>query len=155
MLLTFAFLSCTLFALSTADFLVRRLPDFLTGGLIAAGLVRTAWVDGGQGTLGTAAAGLVGFATLWAIARLYIQLRGHRGLGRGDAKLLAAAGAWMGPTYLAPIVFVGAVLALLYVLGLRIVGRAITAVAVVPFGPFLSAAFFGFWCLKVSGWLVL
>ena len=51
----------------------------------------------------------LGFVSLWAVARLCRSLRGIDGLGLGDAKLLATAGAWLGPLYLAPVVLVGAI----------------------------------------------
>lgn len=48
-------------------------------------------------------ASALGFSlSLWAVARLYRALRGFDGLGLGDAKLLAAAGAWLGPFLPAP-----------------------------------------------------
>lgn len=99
-----------------------------------------------------AVAALLGFLAFYLIATLYRRLRGYDGLGLGDAKLLAAAGAWLGPLYLAPVVFVGAVLALVAALILRLLGRNVSLQMTLPFGPFLSASFFGFWCLKISGW---
>jgi leader peptidase (prepilin peptidase)/N-methyltransferase len=103
---------------------------------------------------GLLGAGL-GFLGFWTIARLYRLTRGTDGLGLGDAKLLAAAGAWLGPMLLAPVVFVGATLALLYVQVLRLRGETISSQMIVPFGPFLSAALFAFWCLKLLNWFPL
>ena len=94
----------------------------------------------------------LGFLALWLVARLYRSLRGRDGLGLGDAKLLAAAGTWLGPLYLAPIVFLSAVLAIAAALILRLLGRDVSFHTTLPFGPFLSVSLFGFWCLKISGW---
>lgn len=132
--------------------LPRRLPDALTLPLIACGL-GFHFLSGGAQQLGLAFTGAVlGFGAFWCVARFYRIARGADGLGLGDAKLLAAAGAWLGPLYLAPVVFFGAVLALLYVQVRRIRGDVITTETVVPFGPFLCAAFFGFRCLRVGVW---
>ena len=42
------------------------------------------------------AGAMCGYLLLWAVAWVYRRLRGRDGLGLGDAKLLAAAGAWVG-----------------------------------------------------------
>ena len=137
---------------SGIDLRERRLPDMITLPLIAAGLGQQ-FIEGGvdrawSGLLGVA----LGFLSLWSIARLYRLTRGQDGLGLGDAKLLAAVGAWLGPLFVAPVVFVGAMLGFGYVGVLRLRGEGISAQTIIPFGPFLSIAFFGFWCLKVAGW---
>ncbi|OEO31861.1 hypothetical protein VW23_014385 [Devosia insulae DS-56] len=133
------------------DIRSRRLPDYVTLPLTALGLILTLALEPGAILPHTLAA-LLGFLAFYLIATLYRRLRGHDGLGLGDAKLLAAAGAWLGPLNLAPVVFVGAVLALVAALILRLLGRNVSLQMTLPFGPFLSAGFFGFWCLKISGW---
>ena len=50
----------------------------------------------------------------------YRRLRGREGLGLGDAKLLAAGGAWLGWTQLAPVVLIACACALAYVAGTAI-----------------------------------
>jgi leader peptidase (prepilin peptidase) / N-methyltransferase len=139
-------------AASALDFRERRLPDIITLPLVVVGLGLQFYLGGfDQLWLGVLGAGL-GFLAFWTIAKLYRVTRGVDGLGLGDAKLLAAAGAWLGPVFLAPVVFVGAMLALLYVQVLRLGGEAVSSQMIVPFGPFLSVAFFGFWCVKLAGW---
>lgn len=136
---------------SIIDARTRRLPDWLIFPLMLAGLFNTYLVSQFE-ALPNALATLLGFLSFYLIATLYRRLRGYDGLGLGDAKLLAAAGAWLGPLYLAPVVFVGAVLALVAALILRLLGRQVSLQSTLPLGPFLSASFFGFWCLKISGW---
>jgi leader peptidase (prepilin peptidase)/N-methyltransferase len=88
-----AALGWVLLALAVIDARHFLLPDVLTLPLIPAGLAVAWWLDPGQllhHALG-AALGFVGFAGL---AWVYRKLRGREGLGLGDAKLLAAAGAW-------------------------------------------------------------
>jgi len=136
---------------SAIDMRSRRMPDWLTLPLIAAGLVY-AVSDGLGAGLWSLLGAVLGFLSLYLVSRLYLELRHQHGLGLGDAKLLAAAGAWLGPLYLAPVVFLGAILALLFVLCLRVVGRSVSWQMTLPFGPFLSAGFFIFWCIKLGGW---
>lgn len=144
-------LAVVLIVASVIDIRSRRLPDHLTLTSLALGLLLTLALEPGGLPLHVVAAA-IGFLALYLVAATYRRLRGIDGLGLGDAKLLAAAGAWLGPLYLAPVVFVSAVLALLTVLILRLLGRQVSLQSTLPFGPFLSAGFFGLWCLKISGW---
>lgn len=84
---------------SVLDVRTRRLPNWLTVPMFAAGLVFHA-VTGGWLGLGTA---LGGFATGFGIL-LVLWLIG--GGGGGDVKLMGALGAWLGPLPTV-IVFVG------------------------------------------------
>jgi len=143
-------LAAALATLSIIDVCVRRLPDYLTLPLIAGGLVMSLLnfqIELQSSLLGAG----FGFAAFWLLAFWYRNTRGLDGLGLGDAKLLAAAGAWLGPLYLAPIVFVSALLAIVCALLLRAFGSQLSWRSTLPFGPFLSVGFFAFWCLKVSG----
>lgn len=71
------------------------LPDRFTLPLLAAGLL--AAVTMAPETLTDRLIGAVaGFASLAALAFVYKRVRGHEGLGGGDPRLLAAAGAWVG-----------------------------------------------------------
>ena len=83
---------------------------------------------------------VVGFALFAGIAELYRRLRGRDGLGMGDAKLLAAAGAWVGWQDLPSVVLLGAVTALAWALAARRDPER-----PLPFGPFLTAAFWLVW----------
>ena len=84
-----------LLAISLIDIKSLRIPDKLSLPLIAIGLAlavlnsRTAALDH---AIGAAAAFLV-FAGL---GEAFFRMRGIDGLGLGDAKLFAAAGAWLG-----------------------------------------------------------
>lgn len=68
----------------------RKIPNVLTFGAAAVGLVFHLAVGGLTG-LGTAAAG-------WVVGvLLFLPFFLLRGMGAGDVKLLAALGAWLGP----------------------------------------------------------
>ena len=104
-------LGWTLLCLAWIDARTLRLPDALTLPLGAAGLLL-----GFAGVLGPLPAQVVGavlgFGLLAALDAAYRRLRGRPGVGRGDAKLLGAVGAWLGPGGLGPTVLVAALVGL-------------------------------------------
>lgn len=134
-----AVLGWWLLGLALIDLRSWRLPDMLTLPLIALGLA-AAWFDLlpeiglSDALLGAAA----GYLVLAGIAWLYRRLRHREGLGLGDAKLLAAAGAWLGPASLAWVILLAAPLGLILALARRTPLKADSAI---PFGPPLALAF--------------
>jgi len=92
--------------------------------------------------VGRAVAGYGGFRLLGLIYRL---IRKREGLGQGDAKLLAAAGAWLGLVALPQVVLLAAILGLGTVLLARLRGADLSAATRLPFGPALAAATFLLW----------
>jgi leader peptidase (prepilin peptidase)/N-methyltransferase len=133
-----------LLALGATDLRSWLLPDLLTLPLVLAGLAVTLWLDPAallQSALGAA----LGYLSLRAIAWAYRALRGRDGLGEGDAKLLAASGAWLGIAALPQVVLAAAIGALLAALGLRLAGARIGARSALPFGPFLALATWVLW----------
>jgi leader peptidase (prepilin peptidase)/N-methyltransferase len=114
------------------------LPDYITLPLLACGLA-LAWRQ--PPDLSERAVGAVaGFAAFALIAWAYRRWRGRDGLGLGDAKLLGAAGAWLGPAALPSVVLVGAASGLAWALIKR--KQAETRI---PFGPFLALGFWTVW----------
>lgn len=133
--------------LALIDWRHFRLPDAITLPLLLLGLLATGWRQ--PPSLGDhALACLLGWLAFRGIALLYRRLRGIEGLGQGDAKLLAAAGAWLGTAALPIVVCVGAALTLVGVLGQAAwLRRAPGRHRRVAFGPGLAAALFGCWLL--------
>ena len=88
-------LAATLAACSATDVYLYRLPDALTLPLAVVGIL----VCAATGLLplwwSAVSAGL-GFLLLAGVGYGYQYVRGRAGLGLGDAKLLAASGAWLG-----------------------------------------------------------
>lgn len=130
-------LIAALFVLTVIDLRTYRLPDLITlpliaSGIMAAGLLETSlWMS----ALG---AGL-GYGALVGVEKAYERARGRPGLGRGDAKLFAAGGAWCGALALPFILLAASVSALLYVGALKLAARrAIAADDMIAFGPFLA-----------------
>lgn len=137
-----------LLALSVIDIRTRRLPDVLNLALAIAGIAATALLN--QALLVEhLAAAAVGYASLLAVELAYRQLRGRDGLGRGDAKLFGALGAWVGLQGLAATLLVAATAAILFILiASRVRKTGIRGDIAIAFGPFLA---FGGWITWVWG----
>lgn len=139
-----AVLGFVLVLLSAIDIQEYRLPDLLTLPLTALGIVLVpllGWDDTWARTLAAA----VGFLSFWLVAVIFRRVRGHDGLGLGDAKLLAAAGAWVGVEGLASVVLLACLAALAFAGGAHLLGRGIGRETRIPFGPFLGLATWLVW----------
>lgn len=133
-----------LLALGWIDLRRWLLPDALTLPLIGLGLFAAWWLAPGR-LLDRMLGAALGYLLLWAVAVLYRRLRGRDGLGLGDAKLFAGAGAWVGAEGL-PAVLAGGALAALAAAGvLRLGGTRLDRFTALPFGPFLCAATWAVW----------
>lgn len=134
--LLFMLYGWTLLTLGTIDFETGFLPDILTLPLIAIGLLVNLgghFVSFEAAMLGAAS----GFLSFWLIGVMFQKLRGYEGLGQGDAKLLAAIGAWGGAMILPMVVLMAASTTLFMILVLKAMGRDIQSTTQIPFGPAL------------------
>ena len=142
-----AILAGFLIPLVLIDLRDLRLPDRLTLPLIGIGLALGAIRTGGWPVDGAAGAAL-GYAAFWLIGEAFFRLRGVDGLGRGDAKFLAAAGAWLGPAALPWLVLIAAAAGLTVVLAKSLIqGRKHSSA--LAFGPWLAAAFWAIWLFEL------
>jgi leader peptidase (prepilin peptidase)/N-methyltransferase len=133
-------LGWTLLAMGWIDAEHMRLPNVLTLPLTTFGIALHSVAAPEQLTeslIGT----LAGYASFQAIALTYRTLRGREGLGAGDAKLMAAAGAWIGWAGLPDVALLAALLAILATLMMRIGPESQGATRAIPFGPFLAISF--------------
>jgi leader peptidase (prepilin peptidase) / N-methyltransferase len=132
-----------LLALGWIDWRHTILPNVLTLPLIPLGLAAGSLAPEAlwDPVLGT----VFGYLGLYVIAWIYRRLRGREGLGLGDAKLLAASGAWVGVTGL-PSVLGGAAIGGLAAAGcMMLAGVRLDRFSALPFGPFLAAATWLVW----------
>lgn len=140
-----------LIAVAAVDIRLRRQPDGLNLALVATGLGTAAVLDGDRlfdHVLGCAA----GYASLVAIEVAYRSLRGQAGIARGQAKLVAGIGAWVGFQSLAQCIFVAALVGIVLMLTVGLVRRRrIATDTAISFGPFLAA---GGWLTWLYGPLV-
>ena len=135
------FLALVLGFASLIDARRMILPDWLTLPLSPAGWA-LAWLEPEPTLTDRLIGSLCGFAALAGIAWIYRRVRGRDGLGMGDAKLLAGAGAWAGWQALPSVVLIGSVSALAWVLL-----RRPDPSQPIPFGPFLALGFWLAWRL--------
>jgi prepilin signal peptidase PulO-like enzyme (type II secretory pathway) len=127
-----------LIAAAVIDAETGYLPDALTGLALWLGLLAS--VAGALPPPAAILGAALGYLAFRLIGDAYAGLRGREGLGRGDAKLLAAGGAWLGPFAL-PLLVLLAALGGLAAVGLRAArGEAVGAGTPLRFGPFLAGA---------------
>lgn len=138
-----------LLAISLIDIKSLRIPDTLSLPLIAMGLV-LAVLSSRTAALDHAIGAAVAFLLFAGVGEVFFRLRGIDGLGLGDAKLFAAAGAWLGWQNL-PLVLL-----------LASVGGLIQALlwhkpqAQIAFGPWIALAIGLVWIgMRLIGWSVL
>jgi len=140
-------LGWTLLTLAVIDIRRMILPDVLTLPLLCAGLGISFLLPQPlplQHGIGAAA----GFLSFFVIGRIYRWLRHRDGLGLGDAKLLAAGGAWVSWIGLPSVVLLGAVTALLMALAQMALGDRAVAAQRLAFGPELCL---GIWLVWLYG----
>lgn len=128
-----------LITLGFIDHETGYLPNALTLPLVGLGLVAnavTVFVPFMDALIGAVA----GYGAFWAISTIFKKIRGIDGLGLGDAKLLAAIGAWTGWQMLSPTVFAGSVIALVGIGLVALRGEQIGRTTQMPFGPALAIA---------------
>lgn len=129
--------TCLLIVLFVTDLRHRLLPDAITirgtvAGLVAAIWLPPGWVDACIGALG-------GLILLLAIRELYRRVRGHEGLGYGDAKMLALMGAFLGWRLMLVSMMLAFLLGAAAGLALIAAGRAGPRTEL-PLGSFLAVA---------------
>jgi leader peptidase (prepilin peptidase) / N-methyltransferase len=137
-------LGWTLLALAWIDCSSFLLPDVLTLPLLVAGLFLTLMLQPDD-LIDHCLAAALAYLSFTGLAIGYRRLRGRDGLGGGDAKLIAAAGAWCGLQALPFIVLGSAVAGLLAAGGLVLAGRIMTSRTKIPFGPCIALAFWLAW----------
>jgi leader peptidase (prepilin peptidase)/N-methyltransferase len=140
-------LGWTLLTLAWIDLRHLLLPDVLNLPLLLVGLA-SAWYQGWPPLLDAAAGAAIGFLAFRLLAFVYRRLRGREGLGEGDAKLLAVAGAWLGWEALGDVVLVAALLGILGFVLMRPGARPLDRGVEIPFGPALALAI---WIVRLYG----
>jgi len=145
-----AALGWTLAALCQHDLRRRRLPDAFTLPLIAGGVALAGAAPDGAGPALTAAAtAAAAYGVCWALSTLWWRLRGVDGLGLGDAKLIAAAGAWLGPARLPDALLIACGLGALWAAG-SAVRHGFDRDRAIPFGPAIALGFAITWLAMVE-----
>jgi leader peptidase (prepilin peptidase) / N-methyltransferase len=148
---TGAGLAAALLAIALIDRRSFLIPDWLSLPLIPLGLVAAGSAIDPRAhafvpvhhVLGAAA----GAGLLYLVALGYRRWRGRDGMGLGDVKLAAAAGAWVGLEPLAHVLLLACAGAFASLAVMALNGRAVAIVPTMalPFGTFLAPAIWLVW----------
>jgi leader peptidase (prepilin peptidase)/N-methyltransferase len=147
-----AALAITMLTIAVIDYRSFRIPD----GLNIAGVVLAlgnavlqspdAWV---AALLNTGLRGVVLALIFWALRASYGLIRGREGIGLGDVKLAAVAGAWLDWLYMSIAIQIAAFAALtIYLVRYGVSGRSISLTNRLPFGAFFAPAIWLTWLLE-------
>ena len=139
-------LGWTLLMLALIDLRHQLLPDPLTLPLAIAGLA-LAGLASGPVLLDRALGCAAGFVFFYLISDIYLRVRGREGLGLGDAKLLAAGGAWVAWQGLPSVVLVASTAALAVVGVQALSGAGFRTTARIPLGLYLAPAIWLVWLI--------
>jgi leader peptidase (prepilin peptidase)/N-methyltransferase len=137
-------------AIAAVDLRRYLIPDeFVVAGFLLA-LVQATTFDEPLAAIALAAArGLVLAALFLLLRATYARVRGREGIGLGDVKLAAMAGAWLEVDAI-PFAIATAALAALAVMVVRqrLLGRPLRVAARVPFGAFFAPAIWLAWLVE-------
>ena len=134
--------------LALYDIRHMRLPNAVTFPLIALGLLHAGLNQYDSPFADSLIGAVAGYGILWGISAAYRALRGRDGLGLGDAKLVAAAGAWLGWQSLPFLLLFAAAGQLLALLVTPLFGGRFDSSAAIPFGPAIALSFWALWLLR-------
>lgn len=139
-------LAAVLVLISWHDLRAFRVPDLLSLPLAAAGLA-VVLIQPDVTLLSRVSGLVIGFLCLAIPGEIHFRRTGIEALGLGDAKLFAAAGAWLGVAALPLVLLLASTtgLAAALLLGWTQTGRNI------PFAPFLCGAFGAVWLFRLAG----
>lgn len=138
-----------LVAVAVIDLRTLRIPDLLNALVAASGFGATLFL--GRSVLDSAIGVVAGYAAMWGVSAGYRAVRGQDGVGMGDAKLLAGAGAWLGWMGLPFVVLIASSVGLAWVALRRLAGRTISMRDALAFGPFLCVGILVVWLVQAYG----
>jgi leader peptidase (prepilin peptidase) / N-methyltransferase len=145
-------LGLLMLAVAVADARAFIIPDKLT--IAAFGLALTNAANEGLESMPeniavAALRGLVLALAFFALREIYLRLRHRHGIGLGDVKLAAVAGAWLDWTLIPVAIEIAALAALIvYIANQLVLRRPLCAAAKLPFGLFFAPAIWFCWLLN-------
>ena len=139
-----AILGLTLLVLAAHDLNAHILPNALTLPLLIAGLaVNAVWpISLFWSGLGA----ICGYGLIAGLRWLWLRRKGIEAIGLGDAKMLAAGGAWVGASGLSLILLIASSAGL----AVALIGRSYFKDKALPFGFFLALGIWVSWCFWVT-----
>ena len=147
-------LAVLMLAIAVSDFRRFIVPDALTGSAFMLGLIFAGLFDDAPLAHAVVTCLLRAAATalpLLALMLIYEWWRGRPGLGLGDVKLAAVAGAWLDWLTIVAVIEVAALAALVaYAVWRYVLHRPIAATTPLPFGLFLAPAIWAGWFAEAA-----
>jgi leader peptidase (prepilin peptidase) / N-methyltransferase len=147
-------LALLIVAIASCDARSFRIPNELNLAAFALALVRAAVLapEDAISAVGTALIrGAVLAFVFFALRTAYRQIRGREGIGLGDVKLAAVAGAWLDWLAMPVAIEIAALAALLgYMARQHIMGRAAQQTDRLPFGLFFAPAIWLGWIIETA-----
>ncbi|MGH6847498.1 MAG: prepilin peptidase [Methylocella sp.] len=145
-------LGVLMLAIAVADARVFVIPDKLTAAAFGLALTNAAneGLESMPENIAVAALrGLVLALAFFALRKIYFRLRHRHGIGLGDVKLAAVAGAWLDWTLIPVAIEIAALTALIfYLTSQSVLRRPLCAAAKLPFGLFFAPAIWVCWLLN-------
>jgi leader peptidase (prepilin peptidase)/N-methyltransferase len=145
-------LGVLMLAIAVADARAFVIPDKLTVAAFLLALTKAANEGLESVPENIAVAVLRGLAlalAFFALREIYLRLRHRHGIGLGDVKLAAVAGAWLDWTLIPVAIEIAALAALIFYLASQLVlRRPLSAAAKLPFGLFFAPAIWFCWLLN-------
>ena len=145
-------LGLLMLAVAVADARAFIIPDKLTIAAFLLALTNAAIEGLASMPENIAVAALRGFVlalAFFALREIYLRLRHRHGIGLGDVKLAAVAGAWLDWTLIPVAIEIAALTALIvYIANQLVLRRPLCAAAKLPFGLFFAPAIWVCWLLN-------
>lgn len=140
--------------ITLTDFRHFIIPDVLSLPAVPLGIIANTVVFHGDdwfaGLNESVLGAILAAGTFYLLRAMWFRMRGIEGLGLGDVKLAAVAGAWLGPSLLAPACLASALSGLLATLVMALLPRRRIAMSdEIPFGSFIAPVVLVFWCWRV------
>ena len=147
--------SALLIALTVMDFEERILPDELTLGGMAAGLIAAVFVPVPAETISLLVAprfasiteaafgAVIAGGSIWFVGWAYKKIRHREGMGFGDVKMIAMIGAFLGAPYALLAVTAGSLVGAIAGIAYISIARKDASTYELPFGSFLGIAALG------------
>ncbi|MEM1390218.1 MAG: A24 family peptidase [Pseudomonadota bacterium] len=137
-------LGLALLVLAAYDLKAHILPNAVTLPLLLAGLaVNGLWP---VSLLWASLGAICGYGLIAGLRWLWLKRKGIEAIGLGDAKMLAAGGAWVGASGLSMTLLIASGAGLLVAL----IGRSYFKNRALPFGFFLALGIWASWCFWIT-----
>lgn len=148
-----AVLACLMALITLIDFRHYIIPNVLSYPAVPIGLLANVAVffadDWRAGLADSVLGAVLAGGSFYLLRAVWFRLRGTEGLGLGDVKLAAVAGAWLGPALLPSVCLVSSLTGLAAVGLMALTGRRPSLGDHIPFGSFIAPVILLFWIARL------